>query len=170
MQLEEMSNKVANALKSTGVILGDKVALYCINSPWFVVAYYGILKVGATVVPINLLLNVNEIEYILSNSESKTLIYFDAFEQNVISMKDRLPHLKNLVVIGQTTDLGARPITDIIADENSAFAIAEVDQEEHVASIIYTSGTTGKPKGAMLTHRNLLHNVNSILQSYRSTR
>lgn len=112
-------------------------------------------------------LNVNEIEYILSNSESKTLIYFDAFEQNVISMKDRLPHLKNLVVIGQTTDLGARPITDIIADENSAFAIAEVDQEEHVASIIYTSG---KPKGAMLTHRNLLHNVNSILQSYRSTR
>ncbi|HIO80813.1 TPA: long-chain fatty acid--CoA ligase [Candidatus Poribacteria bacterium] len=160
-----MSNKVANALKSTGVILGDKVALYCINSPWFVVAYYGILKVGATVVPINLLLNVNEIEYILSNSESKTLIYFDAFEQNVISMKDRLPHLKNLVVIGQTTDLGARPITDIIADENSAFAIAEVDQEEHVASIIYTSGTTGKPKGAMLTHRNLLHNVNSILQS-----
>lgn len=51
-----MSNKVANALKSTGVILGDKVALYCINSPWFVVAYYGILKVGATVVPINLLL------------------------------------------------------------------------------------------------------------------
>jgi len=85
-------------------------------------------------------------------------------------MKDRLPHLKNLVVIGQTTDLGARPITDIIADENSAFAIAEVDQEEHVASIIYTSGTTGKPKGAMLTHRNLLHNVNSILQSYRSTR
>ena len=66
-----MSNKVANALKSTGVILGDKVALYCINSPWFVVAYYGILKVGVTVVPINLLLNVNEISKSRNKSQNQ---------------------------------------------------------------------------------------------------
>ena len=164
-QLEIMSNQVANALKNMGIVLGTKVALYCINSPWFVAAYYGILKIGATVVPINLLLNINEIEYILLNSESKALIYFDVFEQNVISVKDQLPHLKNLIVVGQATELEARPITDIIANEDSAFSIAEVNQKKHVASIIYTSGTTGKPKGAMLTHHNLLHNVNSILQS-----
>ena len=59
----------------------------------------------------------------------------------------------------------ARPITDIIANEESTFTTAKINQKEHIASIIYTSGTTGKPKGAMLTHRNLLHNVNSNLQS-----
>ena len=128
-QLEIMSNQVANALKNMGIVLGTKVALYCINSPWFVAAYYGILKIGATVVPINLLLNINEIEYILSNSESKALIYFDVFEQNVISVKDQLPHLKNLIVVGQATELEARPITDIIANEDSAFSTAEVNQK-----------------------------------------
>jgi len=61
--------------------------------------------------------------------------------------------------------LEARPITDIIANEESTFTTAKINQKEHIASIIYTSGTTGKPKGAMLTHRNLLHNVNSNLQS-----
>ena len=158
-QLEIMSNQVANALKNMGIVLGNKVALYCINSPWFVAAYYGILKIGATVVPINLLLNINEIEYILSNSESKALIYFDVFEQNVISVKDQLPHLKNLIVVGQATELEARPITDIIANEDSAFSTAEVNQKKHVASIIYTSGTTGKPKGAV--HRHM-----AIVQQY----
>ena len=94
VQLEMMSNQVANALKNMGISLEDKVALYCINSPWFIAAYYGILKVGATVVPINLLLNINEIEYILSNSESKILIYFDVFERNIIPIKNQLPYLK----------------------------------------------------------------------------
>ena len=64
VQLEMMSNQVANALKEMGSSLGDQVALYCINSPWFIAAYYGILKVGATVVPINLLLNINELSLI----------------------------------------------------------------------------------------------------------
>ena len=165
VQLEMMSNQVANALKDMGISLGDQVALYCINSPWFIAAYYGILKVGATVVPINLLININEIEYILSNSESKILIYFDVFERNIIPIKNQLPYLKNLIVVGKATELAARPITDIIAKEEPTFTTAKVNQKEHIASIIYTSGTTGKPKGAMLTHRNLLHNVNSILQS-----
>ena len=94
VQLEMMSNQVANALKDMGISLEDKVALYCINSPWFITTYYGILKVGATVVPINLLININEIEYILSNSESKILIYFDVFERNIIPIKNQLPYLK----------------------------------------------------------------------------
>lgn len=85
------------------------------------------------------------------------------FEQNVISDNDQLPHLGNLIVVGQATELEACPCADII--ENSALIIAEIDQKEHVASITYPPDTTSKPKRAMLTHRNLLHNVNPILQS-----
>ena len=86
---------------------------------------------------------------------------------NGISSQSRTSYLtlKNLIVIGKATKLEARPITDIIANEESTFTTAKINQKEHIASIIYTSGTTGKPKGAMLAHRNLLHNVNSILQS-----
>ena len=85
---------------------------------------------------------------------------------NGISSRSRISYLtlKNLIVVGKATELAARPITDIIAKEEPTFTTAKVNQKEHIASIIYTSGTTGKPKGAMLTHRNLLHNVNSILQ------
>ena len=106
LQLEMMSNQVANVLQDMGISLRDKVALYCINSPWFIAAYYGILKVGATVVPINLLLNINEIEYILSNSESKILIYYDVFERNIIPIKNQLPCFKKPYCYWKSNKIG----------------------------------------------------------------
>ncbi len=163
--LDQLSNQIANALKKAGIQKDDRVGLYCINSPWFVAAYFGIVKLGATVVPINLLLNAEEVQYILTNSETKALIYFDAFEPNVAAVKDHLPELRHLIVVGKPGDLEARSLTEITAQEDPTFEIPVLDQKEDVAAILYTSGTTGQPKGAMLTHRNLLYNVNSVIRT-----
>ncbi|HUV13551.1 MAG TPA: long-chain fatty acid--CoA ligase [Acidobacteriota bacterium] len=163
--LEQMSNQFANALSRSGIGRGDHVALYCINSPWFIAAYFGIVKTGAAVVPINLLLNPKEVQYILSDSGASGLIYFDAFEPNLVAIGDSLTDLKELIVIGKPQSLEARPLTDVVATELPTFDIASADQKQDTAAVIYTSGTTGQPKGAMLTHRNLLHNVYSVVRA-----
>ncbi len=163
--LEQMSNQFANALSRSGIGPGDQVALYCINSHWFIAAYFGIVKTGAAVVPINLLLNPKEVQYILSDSGASGLIYFDSFEPNLAAIGDSLADLKELIVIGKPQSLGARPLADVAATEPTAFEIPPVDQKESTAAVIYTSGTTGQPKGAMLTHRNLLHNVYSVIRA-----
>ena len=163
--LEGLSNQVANALQAGGIQKGDRVGLYCINSPWFVAAYFGIVKLGATVVPINLLLNAEEVQYILSNSEAKGIVYFDAFEPVIAAISESLPQLNYRVVVGKPGELEAHTMTDIATRESPQFEIPEFDQAEYVAAILYTSGTTGQPKGAMLTHRNLLCNVNSVIRA-----
>ncbi|MCX8083137.1 MAG: long-chain fatty acid--CoA ligase [bacterium] len=163
-KIEETSNKIANFLFTQGVKKGDRVALYCINSPYFISIYFGIVKTGATVVPINLLLSAEEVQFILSDSGAKGIFYFEAFENNIHLIKDNLPEMRFMVAIGKSSIEKAIPVEKIIIEERDTFEIPELNQNEDVAAILYTSGTTGYPKGAMLTHRNLLFNVNSILQ------
>ena len=163
-QLENFSNLISVFLAEQGVGRERRVGLYCINSPWFVAAYFGILKTGATVVPVNLLLSAEEIQYILSDSGATGLFYFDGFEKNVLQIKESLPELRFLVAVGKPGIPEAVPLTGILARPRTDFRIPELNQKADTAAILYTSGTTGSPKGAMLTHRNLLFNVNSILQ------
>ncbi|HNS31574.1 MAG TPA: long-chain fatty acid--CoA ligase [bacterium] len=162
--MEYFSNKTANFLAEKGIGRGKNVGLYCINSPWFVAAYFGILKTGATVVPVNLLLSPEEILYILHDSRAAGLIYSDIFENNVSKVKNSLPGLSFLVASGKPCIPGALPFSKILEEGNPDFNIPKLEQKQDVAAILYTSGTTGVPKGAMLTHGNLLFNVNSILK------
>lgn len=163
-ELNKFSNQIAKFLIAEGIKKGDRIGLYCINSPYFIAAYFGIIKTGATVVPINLLLSAEEVQFILSDSGAKGLFYFEAFENNISLIRENLPDLKFKVVIGKPSINESIPFEKIMAEYPSEFEIPEIDQKEDVAAILYTSGTTGYPKGAMLTHRNLLFNVNSILQ------
>ncbi len=162
--LECMSNQISDFLREKGIGKSDRIGLYCINSPWFVSAYFGILKTGATVVPVNLLLSAEEIQYVLSDSEAAGLFYFNAFENNVAQIKDALPGLRFLVSAGRPSIPDTIPLDEIFARGKTECDIPATNQKEDVAAILYTSGTTGNPKGAMLTHRNLLFNVNSVLQ------
>ena len=163
-QLDGLSDRVAANLAALGMQRADRIALYCPNSDVFAVAYLGIIKAGATVVPINLLLNPNEISYILEDSGCRGLIYHDAFVDSVKAFSPGLDRLECIVCIGQHTadekDHGWARLLDEAADCPELAVDADVD----VASILYTSGTTGRPKGAMLTHRNLLSNTASLRQ------
>jgi long-chain acyl-CoA synthetase len=163
-QIESFSNQVADFLIEKGIGRGSKIGLYCINSPWFVIAYFGVLKTGATVVPVNLLFSAEEIQYILSDSESAGIFYFEGFENNVAQIKDSLPNLRFLVAFNRPGIPGAVSLDEILKRGKTEYVIPEIDQNEDLAAILYTSGTTGSPKGAMLTHHNLLFNVSSILK------
>lgn len=164
-QIEAAANKVAHALSGMGIKRGDRVAIYCVNSPFFVTSYFGILKIGATVVTVNLLLHHSEVEYILSDSGAKALIFSDLFASNVAHINDNLPDLKSLIVVGETELVSALPYSKIMAAEPAETVEIDVEPFEDIAAVLYTSGTTGNPKGAMLTHNNLLSNSASVADS-----
>jgi len=159
----ELSDRVAAGLAARGIAPGERVALYCPNSPEFALAYAGIVKAGATVVPINLLVNVEEIAYILGDAGVKALVYHAALAPTVERALEAGPKPEFSVLIGGAA-VDAVAWDDLLA---GAGPVPEpgLDPAEAVAAILYTSGTTGFPKGAMLTHRNLYANTQSVREA-----
>lgn len=157
-ELDALSDRIASGLIARGIQAGDRVGLYGLNSSIFVALYIGIQKAAAIVVPINLLLNPEEVAYILNDAEVKALVYFDLFSPAVSAIRSTLPNIGNFVCVGQNRSQPADiPFEEILQSE-----IGNLQSEipsDSVAVIIYTSGTTGRPKGAMLTHRNLVSNA-----------
>jgi long-chain acyl-CoA synthetase len=133
---------------------GDRVGLCLKNSPEFISAIFGILGIGGVVVPLNNFLKPDEVSYILADAGVNLLITETGSADAQSQLCARLPALKCL----QIDDLAATT-----APAGSPPAIAH-RTEEDLAFIIYTSGTTGRPKGAMLSHANLLCNVESCRQ------
>jgi long-chain acyl-CoA synthetase len=166
-QLDEMSNKVANALTKMGIGYGDKVALNCPNLPYFPIIYYGILKAGAVVVPLCVLFKSREIAYQLEDSDAKAVFVFEGAEDLPMGAEtkkafDGVKACEHLVVM--TKDLmGPSPfpehktLTQTIGAESDKFDTYPTSPDD-TCSILYTSGTTGKPKGAELTHFNIFMN------------
>jgi long-chain acyl-CoA synthetase len=161
--LDWQSDAFAAALASLAVSKGDRIGLYCMNSPFFVVAYVGIIKAGAVVVPINLLINTNEMAFMLNDAGVKGLVHHAAFAGQAALLKSAVASLAFTVNIGGAAE-GAL-LWDDLLDTAAPLPELEFDSQEDLAVILYTSGTTGKPKGAMLTHGNLLANVASVQQA-----
>jgi long-chain acyl-CoA synthetase len=156
-ELNGRANQVANALIGLGVEPGDRVALLMHNLPLFMEAYYGILKAGGSVVPMNPLYKAGEIEYILNDSGAKALLTFAPFAPTALTAAANAPELRAVVVASPQPIPGALAWADVVAGAATAAPSVEVHPEQ-VAVLCYTSGTTGRPKGAMLSHRNLLAN------------
>lgn len=157
------ANMIANGLVRAGVEPGDKIALLLPNIPQFAIAYYAILKVGAIVVPLNVLFKQNEIAYHLDDSESVALIAFEGFLAEAAPAVARAEHCRNLFVVqapGSTAELpaGAQPSTALMAGSAPIFESYPTSPAD-TAVILYTSGTTGRPKGAELSHSNMFMNA-----------
>lgn len=134
-----------------GVQPGDRVALWLRNRPEFVPALFGILNTGAVVVPINNFLKPDEVNYILQDAGINVIVSDAELGAHFPALSTARPQLKLLKV----EDFAAAGATE--PERLSVNGRSEGD----LAVIIYTSGTTGRPKGAMLSHGNLLHNVES---------
>jgi long-chain acyl-CoA synthetase len=158
-----LSDRVAAGLAERGIEPGDRVALYCPNVPEFAIAYAGILKAGAVVVPINLLINTEEAAYVLSDSGAKGLIFHIAMAEPAAKVRAAVPELEFAAAMGGAVG-GTLAFEDFL---NSAAPVPEpkLDPREDLAAILYTSGTTGFPKGAMLTHANLVANTGSVREA-----
>jgi len=166
-QLDKCSDWIAAGLARRGIQKGDPVGLYCVNSDTFAIAYFGIVKAGAVVVPINLLLNPKEIVFILNDAGAKALFYHDAFAPALPTIRAGASGLALRICIGVNR---AAPddllFSELLAADGTAPDVA-FDPSTDLAAILYTSGTTGRPKGAMLTHRNLSANAWSIKEALR---
>ncbi len=173
--LDQASDRVAGGLAERGIEPGDHVALVCPNLPAFPIAYFGILKAGAAVVPLNVLLKRRELAYHLSDSDAKAVISFSGSEElpmgaEVTAAVSETPDCGVLVGIGDPSTFpdGTPMLDDLLAAGLDAPDVEPADDE--TAVILYTSGTTGQPKGAELSHSNLLRNaqVTAEMQRYSS--
>ena len=169
-QLNAWANQVANALAASGIRRGDHVALLCPNLPYFPAIYFGILKAGATVVPLNVLLKPREIAYHLRDSDAKAMFCFQGTPELPMAEAAKaavavVPACRQLIVLPHPLDCRARTPTRtsstlarFIGGQPPTFETCETKPDD-TAIILYTSGTTGQPKGAELTHLNMVVNA-----------
>lgn len=149
-ELDDASARLATYLRSHGVKPGDRVGLMLPNVPEFATLYYGILRAGAVVVPMNPLLKAREVDYYLGDSDASGILAWHTTGPGATT-DERPSGGFSLVVEPGTlagTLAGYEPTTEVVERESDDTAV-----------ILYTSGTTGEPKGAELTHDNLLLNV-----------
>jgi malonyl-CoA/methylmalonyl-CoA synthetase len=148
------SNRLANTFASMGVAKGDRVILYFEKSLIFVVAYLALLKIGAIAVPLNPGFKENEMEYLVNDADPSLILYGPEQETTV---KNIAPQKQTLMVDTNS------PYQDQKLFNNAYEVAPEINIEpEDPGLIIYTSGTTGKPKGAVLTHLNLVNDAENI--------
>lgn len=152
------ANQVANLLVESGIRPGDRVALSCANVPYFPIVYFGILKAGAAAVPLNVLLKGREVAYHLADSGAKAYFCFEGTPDLPIGQEGQAAfaevELCEHFFLIPANPAAAAPY----AGKPAEFATA-VTEATDSAVILYTSGTTGQPKGAELTHTNVLMNA-----------
>jgi len=165
-ELKDLTNRFAAALAALGVSTGDTVAMYLLNCPQYVIAYFGALKAGAKVTPISPVYTSKEVKHQIEDSQAKTVICEDILYDN-----NYLPRLKKL--FGKSAlakaysgmevpspehikEAGLHQFQDLIKKYPPEPPQIKINPKEDIAALAYTGGTTGLPKAAILTHYNMV--------------
>ena len=154
-ELNQAGNRLANAFAAHGIGRGDRVALYLPNIPEFAICYLAAVKIGAIAVSVNPMLKSDELKYLINDSGSKLLCTVGELLPHVIA--DDYPTVAH-VLVGEGDASGYQKLADWSNAGSIDAKSAEMNSDDP-AVLLYTSGTTGFPKGATLTHGNVVSNV-----------
>jgi long-chain acyl-CoA synthetase len=155
--LNDTASHIAAGLINLGIKKQEKIAVFLDNCPEFLIAYYAILKAGAVVVPINYMFKIEEVKFILEDSEANCIITSRTYVDMAEELRLRVDTLKTIIsttkIRDDTIDFNSIKKSDIEILNRISIS------PDEPAVILYTSGTTGYPKGATLTHHNLISNA-----------
>jgi len=165
--LNTLVDRCASSLVDLGISKEDKVAVLSKNCLQVLISYFAILRAVATVVPVNYMLKEPEVEYILKDAGINCIIVSSEHLDMVRNISSKLESLRSVIVIGEKEEDALSFSSLLKAEPKKQYP--ETDPEE-TAFLIYTSGTTGYPKGVMLTHKNLISNVISAVDTISVTR
>ncbi|MFH1036423.1 MAG: long-chain fatty acid--CoA ligase [Pseudomonadota bacterium] len=163
-EFDQASDRLANNLLGLGVRPGDRVAILHPNSSQLFLAYYAIVKIGAVVVPINPVYTPREIVFILNDSGATVLLAHESLSANAQVAADQAPALKT--VLTRSANQTMEDALAMSASNGTSLAALPELTPDTPAFTFYTSGTTGRPKGVVLTHRNLCFGGPNIAQSF----
>ena len=167
-ELREATDRFACALADLGVKKGDRVALYLLNSPQFIIAYFAALKCGATVTPISPVYTSHEVRYQLEDSGARAIVCQDILFEKVAkcgakldiavvtNVNEYLPALKRLFAKKADVRGNVHWLQELLKKYPAKPPAVTIDPQVDLAVLPYTGGTTGNPKGVMLTHYNLI--------------
>ena len=164
-QFNAAVNATARMLGSRDIGKGDVVSLLMPNSAEYIIAYFACWKLGALAGPVNSLLKAEEMAYVISNSEAKALLVHTEFLPAIESIRNELPTLKAVINFDDEATATKKFRNESSADSSTNLSLSDIKPDitlDDEAIIIYTSGTTGKPKGCLLTHRNVIANARQI--------
>jgi long-chain acyl-CoA synthetase len=157
-ELDDLVDLTAGAFTRFGIERGDRVALLVGNVPEFVSSLYAVLRIGAIACPLNVMLTPEELGYILADAGAKAVVSELPSLPGLLSVRDRLADLRTVFVIGgPPAPAGTVSLEEALSDEAEPPSV-ETDESD-VAVIAYTAGTTAEPKGAVLSHGNLMANL-----------
>lgn len=191
-EFAKVCRRVARGLMSLGIEKGEHIAIWATNKPEWIISQFATAKMGGVLVTVNTNYRKSELEYLLKQSDAKTIILMEKYKDHsyvetlyeiIPELKtakrgklqsQKLPKLKNIIMLGETRHPGTFSWEDIIrgstkiSEETLDIRMNELNPED-VINIQYTSGTTGFPKGVMLTHSNLVNNGRNVAACLKFT-
>jgi long-chain acyl-CoA synthetase len=162
--LKSATDRIAFYLREQGSRRGDRVAIFMPNRPEWIAIYYGIIRLGAVAVCVSSAYKQKEAEHLLNDSQSSVLITCDELLPQV-PVRETIPTVKDIVVLENDRVLAS--IFETRSTENEPFAPVDCSPDDECV-ILFTGGTTGVPKGAMLTHGNILYTSQNVCYHERA--
>ena len=167
-ELAERVDRLATALADMGVGKGDKVALFLPNSPEFIIGFFGALRAGGVPTSMNPSYKEREVAHQYADSEAKVIIAHAGLYPVIVKAAQEVP-IANVILVGEKGAEGVHLFEELLESYRPDPPEVEIDVKEDLAALPYTSGTTGRPKGVMLTHRNLMANWHQFIDGVSVT-